>query len=756
MSVCCLTLNKSYLRTNETTMNQPTAVAMDAQKIKTLLNDSEERYKERLLKKAANTAQIALDFGQGEQTPPGDLIHANVLLCRIYTTNGIYQGKESFLKQALQYITAAKKLMLDHLEHTERLPEILLYEGITYSYLGQFEEAQRLFNESVEISGNREDEKGIFRALIAMSKNELLQNNFSEALQLANDAFSFLSESAVSADASLKAEAAERIAEAHIKSHEYSESLEYSQQLLTLARKIGDIEKELTALKFIAIVCGVKANYKIGMQYFFEALDKSEQIEYRPNTAQILVNIATIYAHLYNYDDALARYQRVLEEFDDVIDSNTRTAVYNNAGNIYYATDRHKQALGCFKRSLALAEEGNFSAMIVHSLAQLSRAYCRMEDFPTAQLYAQKAEEHLESTGIENGRQIHLLNLSKLALHAEEYERALEYGKAGVASARKLKDDVSELRGYRSIANIYKAMRDFENALDYQTRYSRLQEDFSKTQRNRRFLDLEIRHAIKEQQKEIKALTKENEYQSLLLEQSDQIARQNEELLSANEDLRQFAYVASHDLKEPLRMISSYSQLIERFFGADLPEDKKQYFTYIKDGTKRMSTLLDDLLRYASIGKSSIDKEAIDVNRTIEICCFNLKVRIEENNAKIDVSDLPEVYTNKPLFTQLLQNLLSNAVKFRRPDVDPIVLVRCEEKEEEYIFSVADNGIGIPEEFKERIFVIFQRLHSRNKYEGTGIGLAICQKITQKLGGRLWLESEEGVGSTFYFSLPKR
>ncbi|MGK0365317.1 MAG: light-regulated signal transduction histidine kinase (bacteriophytochrome), partial [Saprospiraceae bacterium] len=114
------------------------------------------------------------------------------------------------------------------------------------------------------------------------------------------------------------------------------------------------------------------------------------------------------------------------------------------------------------------------------------------------------------------------------------------------------------------------------------------------------------------------------------------------------------------------------------------------------------------------------------------------------------------VYTNKPLLNQLFQNLLSNAIKFRKLDVDPIVLVRHEEKEEEHIFSVADNGIGIPEEFQERIFVIFQRLHSRTKYEGTGIGLAICQKIAQKLGGSIWLESEEGEGSTFYFSLPKK
>lgn len=736
-------------------MNKSSAIGMDAQQINLLLQDSAAHYRKRLLKKAANTAQIALDFGKNEGAPANVLIDANLLLNRIYTTNGIYQGEPSFFNTAFSYIVAAKRLMLDHVEHTERLADVLLYEGITAGGSGDYATAAERFEEVLNLSREQENEAGIISALCAKSNNAVLQNQFAEALEAALEAHNFLSQSAEADNEELLCEVLEKVAESYIKQRKYGDSLEYSQRLLQTARRSRNVEKELIALKFIAIVCSVKANYKIGMQYFFEALDKSEQIGYRPNTAHILVNIATIYAHLYNYDDALSRYNRVLAEFDDVVDDNTHAAVFNNSGNIYYATDRFTEALQCFTKSLKYAEKINYRPLIAHSLAQLSRAHYRLKNYETSMAYAEMAETHISELGTVNGKQINQLNLAKLYLRSQDLDRALELCNAGIKTAEQLKDDASILRGRRISANIYKAKGDFEAALEHQTQYSRLQEDFSKTQRNRRFLDLEIRHAIKEQEKEIAVLTKENDYQSRLLQQSDQIARQNEELLSVNEDLRQFAYVASHDLKEPLRMISSYVRLIEKHFGNKITEDKQQYFDFIKDGTRRMNNLLEDLLRYATIGKSGIDKEDVDVNRVLEVCKFNLKVRIEENNAVIDIPDLPTVYTNKPLLNQLLQNLLSNAVKFRRPDVAPVVLVRCEDRETEYVFSVADNGIGIPEEFRERIFIIFQRLHARTKYEGTGIGLAICQKIAQKLGGKLWLESEAGEGSTFYFSLPK-
>jgi len=278
---------------------------------------------------------------------------------------------------------------------------------------------------------------------------------------------------------------------------------------------------------------------------------------------------------------------------------------------------------------------------------------------------------------------------------------------------------------------------------------------FAKATPNHQIFDMEIRRAIKEKQEKIDQLTKENEYQALLLEKTEQIARQNEELSRVNEELRQFAYIASHDLKEPLRMVASYTQLLERLAGDELDDSHRLYFHYVTEGVNRMNNLLDALLKYATIGKMEEEREAVNLNEIVKYCSSNLKVPIEETEAIIQTELLPTVMGSQSLFIQLLQNLIGNALKFRNLEEKPFVQIASRETDDAFIICVQDNGIGIADEHKNRIFEIFQRLHSRTKYEGTGIGLAICQKILQGLGGRIWVESEVGKGATFYFSIPK-
>jgi light-regulated signal transduction histidine kinase (bacteriophytochrome) len=239
------------------------------------------------------------------------------------------------------------------------------------------------------------------------------------------------------------------------------------------------------------------------------------------------------------------------------------------------------------------------------------------------------------------------------------------------------------------------------------------------------------------------------------LEQSSQIEKQNDLLRQANEELKQFAYISSHDLKEPLRMIGSFAQLVQQQLGQNMPQESKGYFQYINEGVTRMHGLLDALLHYATIGNLDFELERVDVKDIVGIARTNLKVVIEETNTNILCGEMPHVNAVPSFLVQLFQNLFSNAIKFRHPDSRPVILVNSEERESEWVFSVQDNGIGIADEHKERIFVIFQRLHTRAKYEGTGIGLAICQKIVAQLGGKIWVESQPGLGCTFFFSIPK-
>ena len=229
----------------------------------------------------------------------------------------------------------------------------------------------------------------------------------------------------------------------------------------------------------------------------------------------------------------------------------------------------------------------------------------------------------------------------------------------------------------------------------------------------------------------------------------------NKQLEHSNEDLQQFAYVASHDLKEPLRMINSYTKLIEKRYNHLLDDTGKEFMYFVIDAVKRMETLLDDLLDFSKAGTQEAPKEAISIESVMALVEANLRHRFELLNAKMIVKNenFPSVRVHRTQLLQLLQNLLSNGVKFKG-DRDPVVIVSSEKKENGYVISVKDNGIGIADENKKKVFEMFKRLHTRDEYEGTGIGLATCKRIVSSWGGDIWVESEVGQGSTFFFSIP--
>ena len=237
------------------------------------------------------------------------------------------------------------------------------------------------------------------------------------------------------------------------------------------------------------------------------------------------------------------------------------------------------------------------------------------------------------------------------------------------------------------------------------------------------------------------------------LQAERELAQRAEELARSNEELERFAHVASHDLQEPLRMVTSYVQILAEDYKGKLDSDADRYINYAVNGADRMIMLINDLLAFSRVGTQGSPLEPTDFNRVMEQVLVNLSVTINDTRARVTYEDLPTVKGDPTQLTQLLQNLVSNAIKFRGDD-RPEVHVSVERNVKESVFSVQDNGIGIAPRHQERIFVMFQRLHSSSEYPGTGIGLALCQKIVQRHGGRIWVESEPGTGSTFYFTMP--
>jgi signal transduction histidine kinase len=242
--------------------------------------------------------------------------------------------------------------------------------------------------------------------------------------------------------------------------------------------------------------------------------------------------------------------------------------------------------------------------------------------------------------------------------------------------------------------------------------------------------------------------------------QTEQLAKMNEELLKtnnklerSNKDLEQFAYVASHDLQEPLRMVTMFTQLLEKKYGNQLDQDARDYIQFAVNGSKKMQRLINDLLGYSRISTQGKNFKIADSASILKQSIENLQQLISENDAIITYDELPEIYCDESQILRLFQNLLSNAIKFRKEKETPKIHIHCQHLYNEYLFSVNDNGIGISSEFFDRIFVIFQRIEVLNKYQGTGIGLSICKRIVEWHDGKIWLESKENEGSTFFFTI---
>jgi light-regulated signal transduction histidine kinase (bacteriophytochrome) len=225
-------------------------------------------------------------------------------------------------------------------------------------------------------------------------------------------------------------------------------------------------------------------------------------------------------------------------------------------------------------------------------------------------------------------------------------------------------------------------------------------------------------------------------------------------LRRSNEELQQFAYVASHDLQEPLRMVTSYLQILENRYSDHLDSDAHEFIGFAVDGAARMKALINDLLAYSRVDGGEKVFEEFDAQLALNKALDNLALKIEDSGALITYDAMPTIKADRMQIIQLFQNLIGNAVKFQRAGNVPQVHIGVERKNDEWQFAVRDNGIGIGAFYLDRIFVIFQRLNKKDEYPGTGIGLAICKKVVERHGGRIWVESTVGEGTTFYFTIP--
>jgi light-regulated signal transduction histidine kinase (bacteriophytochrome) len=263
---------------------------------------------------------------------------------------------------------------------------------------------------------------------------------------------------------------------------------------------------------------------------------------------------------------------------------------------------------------------------------------------------------------------------------------------------------------------------------------------------------LQIALKARQRQYEVRDLLANLQELNRNLEQ--RVADRTAQLERSNKDLEQFAYVASHDLQEPLRVVTLFLQLLKDQYKTQLDDKAREYIGHAFDGANRMSAMIKDLLAYARVGSQGITPTVLDLQGVVEYVKANLRAAIEESNAEITSDPMPTVTADGPQMQQVLQNLVSNALKFHQEARRPAVHIGATRQADHWLFQVKDNGIGIDPKHVEQVFLLFQRLHAREKYPGSGIGLAICKRIVERHGGQIWVESEPGKGSTFFFTIP--
>lgn len=416
-----------------------------------------------------------------------------------------------------------------------------------------------------------------------------------------------------------------------------------------------------------------------------------------------------------------------------------------NAFAVYYAKRKEFEiALNYYQKSLDLALEVGEQNMLAVCYNNLGSTHVELKQFEKGLEFLYKALELKKIGGKLNAIGFTHIHIGKAYYDWGKYREALE----NFLEAEKLilaagtKHEIHTCYDY--ISKIYSVLNDFESAYEYLKKFIEVSNENQNFDKAAAILDAQTKFELEKKEKEAELLRQKN----------IEIERYAFRLESSNKELKQFAHIASHDLKEPLRMVGSYVSLLDKKLKGRLTEDETVYMQFVIDGTKRMYSLINDILEISKINMESHFRE-VNLNMVVYEVIQNLA---PETLAKADIlvqSSLPVVEADRTQMLQLFQNIISNAIKYNKSD-RARVEISCRNYQGNHEITIEDNGIGIAPEYREKVFVIFQRLHSRNEFSGTGIGLAICKKIIENMNGKIWVEESRLGGSAFKFILPQK
>lgn len=552
---------------------------------------------------------------------------------------------------------------------------------------------------------------------------------------------------------------------------------------LAIKLKDNDWVKEI-ALQEIGLTCHDNRSQAI-KEYLTLASTLKPTLEGDKKILKTIYDrLAVSYYYMNDYKKAL--------EYNDKMFANCMikkdTLHYYNTRLLVMAADTAllSQAENVLQQGLKYAKEMNSKRTELVMKTNIGDAYIRAKQFEKALIYTQQALELAEKESFTSDKMVCTQNLGQIYHGLKQYNKALEYFQQVIPYFRKT--DTEQLPQTLENASLtYSALKDYKNAYQTHAEASTLKEQAMGKDKQKMVAELEAQYALNE--KEVNLLKKDNEIKKITLffnvsvtfallligglflrlmyirnknqqekniilkNKNAEISRQNEILIRTNQDLEQFAFIISHDLKEPVRIISSFATLLKRRVAQAHQLNLSEYVDFIINSSKQMDNLLRDLLAYSQINLYKKTVEQVDTHVVVQNILHDLEIEILATQARIEYHNLPIILFHKSIEI-VFKHLIANALKFKQENELPFITIEHKIDGNNHLFSVKDNGIGIDAQYFDRIFVPFQRLHDRNKYKGTCLGLATCKKILEQSEGTIWLASEVGKGSTFYIKIP--
>ncbi len=565
------------------------------------------------------------------------------------------------------------------------------------------------------------------------------------------------------------------------KMSKYAIAKNYHLKAIDLAEREGDIETVENGYHGLGSLYETVGEYEKAIDYYFKSLNIAEQRKSTEGMIITLQSIANTYRHLKHEKESLETIERAYNMAVKLDHKKLIAFTLYDFGHILTSFGKYQEALTKQKASLLVYRQSEDGISISRGLVNIAEIYTHLELYDEAESYFMECfdyEKYLST--LENARLYNrlgelYLKQNKIDTAEVAFKKSLVFSKTG---------DYRELTQQNNY-DLYKINQNKGNtelALQYLETYTELSDYVLNQQRTDRITELQFKFDVEKNDKEYQALMlRQNKMMFAIIsitlillivglgsmvklkeknninlrKKSEEIESQNIRLAENNEVLSQFVYVAAHDLKEPLRNVGSFVSLIQKKWGKDFNEEANEYMGYVTSGVTRMNNLLGDLLAYSRITSSIAENERTTLGDILEDVTGNLREKIVSNKAVLNFpSEKIDLQISRVHLLQLMQNLIGNGLKFIPKDRLPIITVATKLTSEAFIISVADNGIGINEDYSHKVFNLFHQLDKRAGYEGTGIGLTICKNIVDKYNGKIWFDSVLTEGTTFHISLP--